>query len=111
MADYAPPPLSGQHLPGQQQTNGLAIASLVLGILSFVCGSCVTGIPAVICGHIARSQIAQSQGTQSGDGLALARLILGYISVAITIIVGAIYAVLIAGAIATASLAPLINAV
>jgi len=40
-------------------------------------------IIAIICGHIARSQIKQSQGAQSGDGMALSGLILGYIGVAI----------------------------
>jgi type II secretory pathway pseudopilin PulG len=59
------------------QTSGLAITSMVLGISSFMCG--ITGIPAVICGHIARGNIKRSQGQQTGDGFALAGLITGYL--------------------------------
>jgi hypothetical protein len=64
------------------KTNGLAITSLVLGILSIPTLSCygggvLFGIAALITGTIARRQIKESGGTQSGDGLALAGIILG----------------------------------
>ncbi len=65
------------------QTSGLAITSMVLGISSFLCG--ITGIPAVICGHIARGNIKRSQGQQTGDGFALAGLITGYLG---TLLIG-----------------------
>jgi hypothetical protein len=56
-------------------TNGLAIASLTLGLLwVFFIGS----ILAVILGHIALSQTRRSG--QDGQGLALAGLITGYLS-------------------------------
>jgi hypothetical protein len=64
------------------KTNGLAITSLILGILSipllffYSCGVPV-GIAALITGTIARRQIKESGGTQSGEGLALAGMILG----------------------------------
>lgn len=64
------------------KTSGLAITSLVLGIASLLCCSIVTGIPAAICGHIARGKI-KSDPTLSGGGLALAGLILGYVSIAL----------------------------
>lgn len=70
-AVYSAPPVPAQ-------TSGLAIASLVLGILSFFTIG-LTGIPAVICGHIARSKIKRSGGARTGSGLALAGLICGYI--------------------------------
>jgi hypothetical protein len=60
-----------QSKPG---TNGLAIASLVLGIMG---GSAV----AIIFGHFARSQIKRTG--QDGAGMALAGLILGYIALAV----------------------------
>lgn len=66
------------------QTSGLAITSMVLGISSFLCG--ITGIPAVICGHIARGNIKRSHGQQTGAGLALAGLITGYVGTAIVVI-------------------------
>lgn len=74
------PPLAGSYGTsgyGGGVTNSLAIASLVCGILGFVI--CVTSIPAVIMGHIARRQIRDSNGTQEGNGMALAGMITGYV--------------------------------
>jgi hypothetical protein len=76
--------------------NGMAITSLVLGIVSIMAGTFIlTAIPGVICGHIARRQIRESALTQAGDGMAIAGLILGYIAIILTlaliaIIVGAV---------------------
>jgi general secretion pathway protein G len=81
MAD-SPPPFS----PPPPPTSGLAIASLVLGIVGLTAG-CLTGLPAVICGHMARSAIAQSNNSVQGAGLALAGLILGYLSLVVTALV------------------------
>jgi hypothetical protein len=61
------------------KTSAAAIWSLVLGILSLLCFTLFTGIPAIICGHIARSNVKNSRGALSGEGMALAGLILGYI--------------------------------
>ncbi|MDB6122596.1 MAG: hypothetical protein JWQ71_1589 [Pedosphaera sp.] len=53
------------------QTSGMAIASLVLGILSlFTCG--LTGIPGLILGILALAKINKNQGRLSGKGLAIA---------------------------------------
>lgn len=71
---------------GAVRTSALAIWSLVLGILGLLCFSCLTGIPAIICGHLGRSKIKQSNGTLGGEGLALAGLILGYAGTVITTI-------------------------
>ncbi len=66
---------------GLMPTPGTAIASLVLGIISLV--TCYFGflfaIPGVICGHMALSEIKQSQGRYDGRGLATAGLVLNYI--------------------------------
>ena len=51
-----------------------------MAILSFFCGWLITAIPAVICGHIARSKIRKSGGALGGTGIATAGLILGYIA-------------------------------
>lgn len=83
--------------------NALAITALILGILSPLCLGCFTGVPAIICGHIARGQIRASNGTQSGDGMALAGLILGYISLAITLVIALLYGAVFAAAIAQES--------
>jgi prepilin-type processing-associated H-X9-DG protein len=56
-------------------TSGLAIASLVLGILSpFTL--CLTGLVGIILGIVALVQIGQSQGRLRGSGMAIAGLII-----------------------------------
>lgn len=60
------------------KTSGLAIASLVFGLLSILF-SFLAGIPAVVFGHLARSDIQKSGGRVKGSGMALAGLILGYL--------------------------------
>lgn len=83
-SQYPPqyPPQAQSYKPYQPtSTDGGAIASMILGIASFVlCLSFFSGIPAVIVGHISRSKIKKSGGRLKGDGMALAGLILGYIS-------------------------------
>lgn len=65
----------------------LSVWSLVLGILSiFSCGP-LTGIPAIICGHLARSKIKMDPDNLSGEGMALAGLIMGYFSVVLVILI------------------------
>lgn len=61
------------------QTNGMAIAALVLSIVC--CGPL-----GVILGFIARKQIRESNGAQTGDGLALAGIIVGFVSTGIAIL-------------------------
>lgn len=77
----APPPLPGAGAP-DAKTDGKAVASLILGILSLTIFSVLAGIPAVILGHVSRSNIKKSMGKLKGEGMALAGLILGYISFA-----------------------------
>lgn len=68
----------------ETRTNVLAIISLISGILGvFIFGSLI----AVICGHIARGQIRESQGRETGDGLAVVGLILGYAMLVLTVLV------------------------
>ena len=77
-----------------RQNCGLAIASLVLGIAGFVlCLGPITGIPAVICGHMAQSKIRKSGGMLTGDGIALAGLITGYCSFVMIIFLGLLAAI------------------
>ncbi len=79
-----PPPPPGTPAPGTGQgTNGLAVASLVCGILGWLCG--IGAILAIILGFVAKNQIRTSG--QSGDGMATAGIILGFVSLAIAIIV------------------------
>jgi hypothetical protein len=79
--NYAP-------LPAQRAT-GLAIASLVLGIISlFIClswAAALCGVLAIIFGIIARNKV--KEGTGGGDGMAKAGLIMGCIGLALDVIV------------------------
>jgi hypothetical protein len=62
-------------------TSGLAIASLVSGILGFILW--FPAILAVIFGHVAIRQIALRG--QSGRGVAIAGLVLGYVVLLATV--------------------------
>lgn len=83
------PPL-GYSQPPSQQGNGLAVASLVLGILA-----CVTfciwwlaiplGAVAIVLGVVAKGKVAR--GESSGAGMAKAGLILGIIGVVLSLII------------------------
>jgi type IV pilus assembly protein PilA len=63
--------------PSQSQTSGMAIASLVCGILNVFPLSVV----AIVLGHISLSQIKKSAGRIQGKGLAIAGLVLGYLGI------------------------------
>ena len=80
-----PPPL--QKIPAlvPGTTSGLAIASLVCGILSVTVIPFLAAIPAIICGHMAQAQIRRAAGAIGGAGMALAGLIIGYLSFALII--------------------------
>ena len=74
---YAVVPVPAYTQPAQ--TNGLAVASLVLGILwIWWIGSAL----ALIFGYVAKSQIDSSHGRQSGRGLAIAGIVLGWVGAA-----------------------------
>jgi len=78
-----------EHRVTAPTTNVLAIISLVVSLLGvfatfiipFVAQIILFSIfiAAIICGHIARSQIMQSRGSQTGSGMALAGLIISYV--------------------------------
>jgi hypothetical protein len=51
----------------------LGISSLIFGIF--------TGLPAIVCGHIASSKLRQPSNIYTGKRLILAGLVLGYFSV------------------------------
>jgi hypothetical protein len=88
-----PGPAAPVLVTGPARTNGLAIASLACGLAQFVFGPLAT-IPAIVLGHMARSQIKRTG--EQGAGLALAGLVLGWGTVILGI-------VLIAAALAIAA--------
>jgi hypothetical protein len=87
----AAPHVPATFLPVPPPTNGKAVGSLVCGILTFFTAG-VTGLPAVILGHSARSEIQRTG--ERGEGFAMTGLVLGWLSVAgwaliITILIAA----------------------
>jgi Domain of unknown function (DUF4190) len=87
---YAPQPQWGQqpqwggygYPPVGRTTNGMAIASMVLGILwLFYIGS----VLALIFGYIAKSQIRARN--ENGGGMATAGIVLGWIGVGIFVLI------------------------
>jgi hypothetical protein len=77
---YQPPYGYGYAPPAPQRTNGLAIASMVLGILWLYW---IGSILALIFGYIAKGQIDRSNGVEGGRGMAIAGIVLGWIGIAI----------------------------
>ena len=69
----APPPLAGvTAVTPQGKTSGMAVASLVLGILGF-CG--ITAIAGLILGIAAQVRISRSGGRLKGSGLAIGGIV------------------------------------
>lgn len=65
------------------RTNGYAVASLACGLGQFMVGPLAT-IPAIVFGHLARSQIRRTG--EQGAGLALVGLVLGWGAVILGVI-------------------------
>src|SRR4030095_12701301 len=74
---------------------GLATTSLVLGILSLLGLSCLAGIPAVICGHIALAR--QKRAGYTSNGLAIAGLVTGYAGTVLITILALLAAIAVPG--------------
>jgi hypothetical protein len=71
----------------QSGSEPLATWSLVLGVLGLFCIGMIAGIPAIICGHLALSNMNRNPVLQ-GRGSATAGLILGYLGTVIWILFG-----------------------
>jgi hypothetical protein len=84
---YGQQPPPGYGYPGAygppRRTNGMAITSLVLGIVGLLfCG--LTSIPGAIVGHIAMSRIKRTG--EEGQGMAIGGLITSYITIVLWVI-------------------------
>jgi hypothetical protein len=77
---YGPPP--GYPYAPPQRTNGMAIASMVLGILWIYW---IGSILALVFGYVARNQIRERG--EAGGGMATAGIVLGWIGVGIFVVV------------------------
>jgi hypothetical protein len=74
----------------QPRNDGLAIASLICGIVGvvcfFVCLGVILGPTAAIMGFVSRQRIASSGGMLAGGGMAMAGLILGVVGFVVSVI-------------------------
>ncbi|GAA2744520.1 DUF1707 and DUF4190 domain-containing protein [Kitasatospora cinereorecta] len=75
---FGPPPFGP--VPVRRRMNGLALGSMLLGVL------CVptfgaTALPAVVTGHVARAQLRARGQDEEGDRMAVVGLVLGWISI------------------------------
>ena len=76
-----PPQPAGYGYPPPQRTNGMAIASMVLGILWLYW---VGSILALVFGYVAKKQIRERG--DSGGGMATAGIVLGWVGVGFLVI-------------------------
>jgi hypothetical protein len=95
----APPPYGTQPYPGYghpygpAKTNGLAVASMVVSLVSIVtCG--LFGIAGAIMGHMARKQIAERR--EEGSGMATAGIVVGWVMTGLTVLAIAAWIVFVA---------------
>jgi len=83
---FQPPP---NKPPGQPRNEGLAITSLVLGIVGIVSACCCwllsgpIGIAATITGFIALGKV--NQGSAGGKGMAIAGVVTGIVAILLSV--------------------------
>jgi hypothetical protein len=87
-------PVTAIYVQGSR-SNGSAVASFVIGILSWFLCPIVGGLAAVILGHVARGQIRRTG--EGGSGLAMAGLILGYVHIAVYDVFAVLWLLLLGG--------------
>lgn len=89
MNHLMPPPVPPSASPAKthQKTPGLAVAALVLGVISMM-GAAILIVPtvlAIVFGHVAYSRIRRDPSL-GGSGIALAGMVLGYVSIVFGIV-------------------------
>lgn len=82
--------------PSTAQTSTLALVSLISGVVSWFAIPFIGGIIAVVTGHMALSELRESQGRLTGEGLAKVGLILGYLHLGVLVLGFCLVALLIA---------------
>ncbi|AXA85432.1 hypothetical protein DCD74_03080 [Lysobacter oculi] len=65
-------------MPATRQTHGLAVVSLISGILAWMVMPIVGSIIAIITGHLARRDIRAQPERYEGDAMAVIGLVLGW---------------------------------
>ena len=81
-----PPPPPAVDYTTSPQTSGMAIASLVMGIVGWTLLPLVGSILAIVFGYAARRDIRSRPDELTGEGMAIAGLVLGWLMVALSVI-------------------------
>lgn len=81
----APAPYPTQPLRPPPKTSGMAVASLVLGIVGFFCGF-FSALPGLILGIVGLKKIRDSDGQLTGKGLALAGVCVSVAALAFSVV-------------------------
>jgi hypothetical protein len=81
----APPPPPPPRMLAVQ-TSGMAVASLVMGILGWTVLPLLGSILAIVFGYSARNEIRQRPGELEGEGMAVAGLVLGWLMVGASVL-------------------------
>jgi len=68
-------------------TNGMAVASLILGIAGLTVVPTIGSVLALILGYMAKRDIRQRPTETTGEGLATAGVVMGWIGVVLTVLV------------------------
>ena len=82
MQPYGPPPYGYGYPPPQPRTNGMAIASMVLGILWIYW---IGSVLALVFGYVAKRQIRERG--ENGGGMATAGIVLGWVGIGILAVI------------------------
>jgi len=91
-----PPPGYPQQYRQTAPMDGLAIASLVAGIVGWFFCPIIGPVLAVIFGYMARNNIKESNGTLGGDSFATAGIILGFVQLGLVLVATVIIIIIIA---------------
>src|SRR3954468_3417579 len=81
-----PPQQPQQWYPARPQTNGMAVAAMVLGIVGMFTFPLlmIPNILAVVFGFVGRSQIDRAPAhSMGGRGMAIAGIVLGFVGIAL----------------------------
>ncbi len=113
MSHFPPPSSSPSPSPpvvvAPPQNSGMAVASLIFGILGLMTCA-LLGVVAIFLGNSAMSEIKASGGRIGGEGLAKAGIITGWVSVALMIlgllIAGVLFLLFAVFAVSTAATSP-----
>jgi hypothetical protein len=80
---YWAPPAYGAPAAG---TDGMAIGSLITGIVGVTLCPLVGSVLALVFGYSSRRRIRESGGTIAGDGMATAGIVLGYVGIGLVVL-------------------------